>query len=132
MEKTITLKLKDAIFLRNIMEGTVKASNEADLIMKIKFFDSVKAIKEEIKSIQALPEEEIKALDEAHFEQERTLTIDSEVLDWTKAKWATVPAEYKITNMKTGEVVQTGLASEEECRSVYDVKMALEDARLVK
>ena len=132
MEKTITLKLKDVFFLHDMTENLVKAATEEDLIKKIKFFEGTKAIKEEKKAVRTLVGEEQVKMIEKIQEEDRSFVLDVEVVDWLKTKWKTVPAEYKLNNVKTGEVVQVGFAGEEECQAYYNVKVALEDARVVK
>lgn len=132
MEKTITLKLKDAIFLHDLVAGVVKASTEEDLIKKIKFFEATKAIKEEKNKFRVMPKEEGEAAAALVAEDERTFQMDSESLDWLKSKWKTVPAEYKLSDPRTGEVVQVGFTGESDCQSYYDAKVAMEDARVVK
>lgn len=133
MEKTITLNLKNANFLRSMVENNVKAATEEDIIKKIKFFNATKNIKEAATRLAELVhgDGQSKTL-ELELEKVFTITLEVAEVDWLKDKWTKVPGEYKLINSKTGEVVQIGFTAEDDCRLYYDVKMAIEDARLVK
>ena len=133
MEKTISPNLGQAFFLYNIVQATVKAATEEDLIKKISFFDSMKAVKDSRKAyLEMTDADQKKAFEDTLESVIIKFTFESDTLDWLKTKWKEAPANYKAYNQVTGELVSTGFVSEEECRLYYDVKMALEDAQLVK
>lgn len=131
MKKALTFTFNQAFFFRNVLQGTIKAKTEEDIMNKVRVFDSLTELKAKLESLNALSEEEKKAFDVKELDTEFSVELDSEVIDWLKAKWKDVPADYKLYSPK-GDVVQDGLASEEECRKYSEVKIALEDARVLK
>jgi len=131
MKKILTLTYNQGFFFKNIVRGIIKGKTEEDIMNKVKIFDSLFLLKEKEQELGVLTEEEKKAFDIKEFDKEVTFEFDSEIIDWLKIKWKDVPTDYKLFNKK-GEVAQEGLLSEEECRLYADIKIALEDARVLK
>lgn len=124
MEKTVSLTVEQAIFLRNI-SAVIEAQTFEDSVKKSDFYKSLKPLEVSVAAVLAMKEEDqVKATQD----QQIKLTFDSALIDWVKPKWREVPKLYKLRNQTTGEIVQTGFSGEKDLELYIAVDKAIDSA----
>jgi len=125
MEKTISLSVRNTLFFKACLQ-LIACVNDEDIFKKMEVYSALKPLSldnlaEEING-EVTEEKTAKSLSEVSFK------LDSEAVDFLKAKWKEVPAKYILRNSATGEVVQTGFSTEDECNGYADIKKAIDSA----